>query len=82
MAIRLCLSFVRTILATGLAFWVLAAPLMWILRDGLGPKSVDSTGISAVTKFLGAWGIPSVVLVVLVVGLSVISRRISYSKDK
>jgi hypothetical protein len=81
MAIRLCLSFVRTILAVGLASWLLAAPLIWILRDGLGPKSVDSTGISAVTRFLAVWGFPTLVLVVLLVGLSGISRRFCYYKN-
>jgi hypothetical protein len=34
-----------------LLFWVLIAPLCWVVRDGLGPNAVDSHGLHAVTRF-------------------------------
>jgi hypothetical protein len=38
--------------STLLFCWVMGAgPLCWILRDGLGPKAVDSSGWQAVNRF-------------------------------
>jgi hypothetical protein len=34
-----------------LGLWVVVCPLLWILRDGLGPDSVETTGWAAVGKF-------------------------------
>ena len=42
-----------------LVFWVLiVGPFCWILRDGLGPDSVESQGMLAVSRWLGTffWG--------------------------
>jgi hypothetical protein len=51
-----------------LVFWVLAiGPFCWLLRDGLGPGSVDSHGTHAVARFFLTfyWGPTLVVLVAL-----------------
>jgi hypothetical protein len=42
-------------------------PICWIVRDGLGPNSVDSTGSLAVARFLMTfwWG-PAVAALLLV----------------
>jgi hypothetical protein len=37
------------VLALGL--WLLACPLLWIVRDGLGPDSVETTGWATLWKF-------------------------------
>jgi hypothetical protein len=53
-----------------LAFWVFGAgPLCWILRDGLGPDSVDSNGWHAVARFLMTfyWGPVALALLAVVV---------------
>jgi hypothetical protein len=36
---------------TALAVWLCGAPLLWIVRDGLGPDSVETRGRTAVAKF-------------------------------
>jgi hypothetical protein len=51
-----------------LLFWALTAgPFCWILRDGLGPNSVDSHGAQALLRFLMTyyWGPVLLALVVL-----------------
>ncbi|MFO0809950.1 MAG: hypothetical protein U0746_15115 [Gemmataceae bacterium] len=52
---------------------VIVGPLCWILRDGLGPESSDSTGLFAVYRLLGTcwWGPVLGVLIALWVALSV-----------
>ena len=57
-----------TLLSAFIGFWVLAlGPFCWILRDGLGPNSVDSHGLYAIVRFLMTfyWGPILVLLVVL-----------------
>jgi len=34
-----------------LGLWLAACPLMWVLRDGLGPDSHETTGWAALWKF-------------------------------
>ena len=49
--------------------WIVAVgPFCWMLRDGLGPDSVQSHGPHAVARFLGTfyWGPVLVALVALV----------------
>ena len=53
------LQVFRVFLAGALVFWAVGlGPLCWILRDGLGPRSVDSHGVNAVVRFLFTfyWG--------------------------
>jgi hypothetical protein len=66
---RTCCMILKTLLIGGLAAWVLAAPLVWILRDGLGPKAVDSVGAQAVYRFAVGWGVPAFALAMPLAGL-------------
>jgi len=57
-----------------LVFWVLAiGPFCWLLRNGLGPGSVDSHGADAVVRFLLTfyWG----PVVAVLVGLRLLVRK-------
>ena len=45
-----------------LLVWVVTAPLIWILRDGLGPDMVESGWTPGTFKFLAGWGVPDLVL--------------------
>jgi hypothetical protein len=48
----LWLCFVLQFLVGGaLGLWLVACPLLWIVRDGLGPDSVETTGWAALWKF-------------------------------
>lgn len=60
--------FCRSLLGGALILWVVGiGPLCWILRDGLGPRSVDSHGLASVVRFLFTfyWGPVLAVLTVL-----------------
>jgi len=45
-------SVLTTLVNAALLVWLLLGPLCWILRDGLGPNSVDSSGWQAIWRFL------------------------------
>ncbi|HEY7156756.1 MAG TPA: hypothetical protein VH575_22495 [Gemmataceae bacterium] len=77
--VRVCCLIGKIILMAVLVNWVAAAPLVWILRDGLAPGMVESVGTQAVFKFLVGWGVPALVLAVLMVGLSALERRLTPS---
>jgi hypothetical protein len=66
---------VRLLLGAALAVWTMTAPILWILRDGLGPEMVESTGEHAASKFLLGWGIPALLMAVSLVGLTYLVRR-------
>lgn len=58
--------------------WVVAiGPFCWIMRDGLGPDSVESHGAHAVVRFLGTfyWGPVLLVLLALVTPSFWFARR-------
>jgi hypothetical protein len=63
------------VLFAALLTWVAAAPLVWILRDGLGPDMVETDGLTSLLKFLVQWSVPAAVLAVPLVVLWVIERR-------
>ena len=48
----------QPLVAGTLFTWILIAPIVWVLRDGLGPDSVRSSGIHAISRFLTTfyWG--------------------------
>lgn len=71
---RICCEILMTILVAGLIVWASAAPLVWILRDGLGPGMVESTGIDSVYRFLVLWGVPALVLGIPLLGLHLARR--------
>lgn len=65
----------RQVLLGLLLAWAAAAPLVWILRDGLGPDSVETGWIEGAFKFLVAWGVPALALAVPLGLLTIIDRR-------
>lgn len=65
----------RQILLGLLLAWASAAPIVWILRDGLGPDSVETGWIEGGVKFLVLWGLPALVVVVPLGLLALIDRR-------
>jgi hypothetical protein len=73
--LRFGVMILRVILLAGLVLWVLASPLVWILRDGLGPGMVESRGAHAAFKFAVGWGVPALALALPVIALSFIERR-------
>ena len=51
---RLLAVLLRSLRALGWAaslLWLLACPLLWVLRDGLGPRSRETAGWEAVWRF-------------------------------
>src|SRR5438045_2599040 len=56
--LRACREILSAILIASLLVWVATAPLVWILRDGLGPDQVDSGWVRSVFRFLVGWGVP------------------------
>src|SRR5260221_1365241 len=59
-----------------LVFWILAAgPLCWILRDGLGPNSVESAGSDALVRFLMTFWWAPILAILAVFRLMVLRRR-------
>jgi hypothetical protein len=74
---RACCLIGEVVLAAALVTWVLAAPLVWILRDGLKPGMVESTGLRAAFKFLVGWGVPALLIALPLVGLFVLERRLA-----
>lgn len=74
-ALRVCRQILKVILLGALMAWAATAPLIWILRDGLGPDQVDSGWARSVYKFLVAWGVPALVIVVPLIALWLVDRR-------
>jgi hypothetical protein len=72
--LRVCGLILRVVLLACLVAWVAAAPLAWILRDGLKAGVVETTGLKAALKFLGLWGIPALALAVAALGLWPLER--------
>ena len=73
--LRMCRHVSMVILPGALVAWCAAAPLVWILRDGLGPEMVESSGAMSAYKFLVGWGVPAVVLTVPLLALWLVERR-------
>ena len=62
------------LLRAALISWILIAPFAWILRDGLGPDSVESHGWEALWRALSflSWG---PILLALLVANGLCHRR-------
>lgn len=63
------------ILFSVLLTWIAAAPVVWIVRDGLGPGMVETSGLQSLLKFAGLWGIPFAVLAIPLAGLWLLEKR-------
>ena len=74
-AARFCLQLLITLLQAGLIVWAFCAPLVWILRDGLGPDSQESGWSMSLYKFAVGWGLPALVLAVALYGLRRVARQ-------
>jgi hypothetical protein len=72
--VRVCGLILQVVLLACLVAWVAAAPLAWILRDGLAVGMVETTGLQAAFTFLGLWGVPVLVLAVPALGLWLLDR--------
>jgi hypothetical protein len=75
--VRFCCRFLIVFLQALLFVWVACAPLVWILRDGLGPDSHESGWGLGLLKFAMQWGIPALALAVPLYGLSRAERRLA-----
>jgi hypothetical protein len=73
--LRVCVETFRAVLQGLLLAWTAAAPLVWILRDGLGPDSAETGWIEGGLKFLVGWGGPALVLAAPLVLLALLDRR-------
>lgn len=51
-------STIQTLLLAALTAWSLCGVVAWIVRDGMGPDSVESHGWEALTRFFWSfyWG--------------------------
>ena len=56
-------------------------PIVWIVRDGLGPGSVETTWPWSVLKFLVAWTGPALLLAAPLLALSFMNRRSAAPAD-
>ena len=69
-------TLLDTLLTTALGFWGIVGVFSWILRDGLGPDSVDSSGWAAFERFFWTWSWgPIAIGLVTVAALMRRSRR-------
>jgi hypothetical protein len=73
--VRTCCLICKILLLATLVNWVAAGPLVWIVRDGLGPDTIESTGMKAAFKFLVEWGVPALIITVPLYGLTWVERR-------
>lgn len=72
---RLGLQLGTVVVQAALMVWCACAPLVWLLRDGLGPDSVESGWGRGALRFMVCWGGPALVMAVSLVALSVGRRR-------
>jgi hypothetical protein len=75
--VRVCGLILRMVLLACLGAWLAAAPVAWILRDGLKVGMVTTTGLPALFKFLGLCGIPALALASPALGLWFLDRRLT-----
>ena len=58
-------------------FWKRLAPIVWTVRDGLGPDSQDSGWVAGGFQFAGIWGMPALVLAMPLFGYAFIKCRLA-----
>jgi hypothetical protein len=74
---RFCLGLLMALMQGALITWAFCAPIVWIVRDGLGPDSQESGWGLGLLKFAAQWGIPALVLAVPLYGLVLLDRRLA-----
>jgi hypothetical protein len=77
--VRVFLQLLIAVFQAVLLVWVACLPLVWILRDGLGPDSVESGWAYSVYKVLVMWGVPALALAAPLFVLSRVERRLARS---
>jgi hypothetical protein len=73
---RFTLQILMVILQAGLTVWVMCAPIVWIVRDGLGPDSRETGWGLGILKFAVEWSVPALVLALPLYGLARLNRRL------
>jgi hypothetical protein len=73
---RFLLSVLIVCLQGALIIWVMAAPIIWLVRDGLGPDSHETSWGPAIVKFSVQWGVPALALALPLFGLSRLARKL------
>lgn len=70
-------AFLLVVCIAVLVFAFMLAPFAWLLRDGLGPDSVNSTGLMAVRKMFWCfyWG-PVTAVITLTTVLLAVGKRL------
>jgi hypothetical protein len=76
-ALRFFLRSLIVILQAGLIVWAACLPLVWILRDGLGPDAAETGWGIGVLKAAVQWGVPALALAAPLCGLSIAERRLA-----
>jgi hypothetical protein len=74
---RFFLQFLIFLLQSALFAWATFLPIVWIVRDGLGPDSHETGWVVGICKTLAVWGIPALVLAVSLYGLTRVERRMA-----
>ncbi|MFC2135070.1 hypothetical protein ACFLTH_10670 [Bacteroidota bacterium] len=76
-------KIIRTVSVGILIFWTILTPLVWTVRDGLGPNAVDSSGLLAIEKTFLAfyWGPILILLIVVNLIFRKIIKRPSADRD-
>jgi hypothetical protein len=74
-ATRFILNALIVLLQGALITWVMCAPILWLVRDGLGPGSHESGWVPGIVRFSGEWGLPALALTLLLYGLKRVVRK-------
>ena len=74
--LRFVLQLLTGLLQGCLLAWAGCAPIVWIVRDGLGPDGQESVWILGLWKTAVIWGVPALVLAVPLYGLVLLDRRL------
>lgn len=72
---RVLLNVLIVCLQGALITWVMAAPIIWIVRDGLGPDAHETSWGLAIVKFSVQWGLPALALALPLYGLTRVARK-------
>jgi|GEM_PF-4183045 len=81
----LLLAAVSVLAGTALLILVfLGGPLVWILRDGLGPDATDSTGMQAMSRMFWTfyWGPVTLAATCTCLGAFILRRRLLRSAPR
>jgi hypothetical protein len=68
--VRFFLRFLIILVQALLFNWAICLPIVWIVRDGLGPDSVDTGWVMGLLKTLTIWAVPALALAVPLYGLT------------